>query len=115
MWVAKETVSLTTDSSGNATGYTSAFRGRLLNIVYTKDDFAAGVDFAITLEDTGLGLWTESNVNASKTVAPTQLTQDQVGADGTARDYVFNPNERVKIVVASGGDTKSGSFVVIYG
>jgi hypothetical protein len=114
------TLSITTDALGDATGYTPVLNGKILNIIYTKTDYAAGVDFAITAENSGLGLWSEANVNASKTVAPKQPTHTQVGVENdTAGDVmltdIYLTNERVKIVVDEGGDKKTGTFKVIVG
>lgn len=116
------TVTATTDGSGDATVYTPTVNGRILNVIYTKTDYADGVDFTITLEDTGIGLWTESNVNASATRSPHQLTHSQVGAEldyaaggSKVETDIWAADERVKIVVANGGATKVGVFDVIVG
>jgi hypothetical protein len=114
------TVAITTDASGDGTGYTPVVTGKIINIIYTKDDYAAGVDFAITAEGSGIGLWTESDVNSSKTVAPKQPTHNQTGTENdTAGDVqledIYLTNERVKIVVDEGGATKTGTFKVIVG
>lgn len=117
-------VSLTTDGAGAATGYTPRLKGRLHQIEYVKDPganpFAAGVDFAITGEATGVGLWTENDVNASAIRAPRLATHSQVGvaslyaAAGTAvQDKIGMANDRVKIVISSGGATKVGAFHVL--
>lgn len=118
-YAERHAVALTTDASGDATGYTPVITGRIINVIYTKTDFADTVDFTITVEGTGQGLWTEENVTASKTVAPKQALHDVVGAgvtyDGTNEIYgdVMVAKDRVKIVVAQGGDTTSGTFDVI--
>lgn len=122
MYVERHVVELTTDADGAATGYTPAVTGRVLAIHYVKDDFANGVDFAITSEATGQGIWTENDVNASTVRAPRQPTH---GQDGSAslyasggepvEDYIALAQDRVKIVVANGGDTKSGTFHVVIG
>lgn len=121
----KYTVDLTTDGSGAATGYTPVVRGAVLNVIYAKDGttpFADGVDFTITTEDTAQNVWVESNVNASKTVAPRQATHGTDGAaslyaaGGTAvQDKVFAAYERVKVVIAQGGSAKLGRFIVLVG
>lgn len=123
MYAERHQVTVTTDASGDGTGYTPVLTGQILAIIYTKPgsgNYANGVDFAITLESTGQNLWTESNVNASKTVSPRQATH---GADGVAALYaaggsaVLGPivaaQERVRVVVAQGGDTKVGTFTVV--
>jgi len=119
-YTERHAVTITTDASGDGTGYTPVVTGRIMAIHYVKTDYAAGVDFTITAEATGETIWTESNVNASATRAPRQATH---ATDGTAslyaaagepvEDYIAVAEDRVKIVVAQGGDTKSGTFHVI--
>lgn len=113
-YVERHRVSVTTDSGGDATEYTPNVRGRIVAIVYTKTDFASGVDFDISLETTGQELWDEDNVNASKTVWPKQLNDDTVGADLAGEyQHIYAANERVKIVIAEGGNAKSGTFDIL--
>ena len=113
-------VNLTTDASGDVTGYTPVVSGRVVAAIYTKTDFADGVDFTITGEDTLQTIWTESNVNAAKTVAPRQPTHSTVGvaslyaAGGEpVEDHVVVVNERIKVVIGSGGNTKTGKIEFI--
>jgi hypothetical protein len=114
----KVSVTVTTASDGTATAYTECIRGKVIAIGYAKaasGNFADGVDFTITTEDVGQGLWTDTNVNASEVVYPKQLNDGVDGADLTAiYDHVRVFNERVKIVIAQGGDTKVGTFTVYY-
>ena len=108
------TVSITTDGSGDATGFSPVVTGRIQQIAYTKDSFANGVDFTITLEDTGQNVWTELNVDATKTVNPTTAADLESGSASSLTEVgIFAASERVKIVVANGGDTLSGSFQII--
>lgn len=114
------TVSITTDASGDGTGYTPVLNGKIINIIYTKDDYAVDVDFAITAEGSGLDIWTENDVNATKTVSPKQPTHTQAGVENDSAgdvllEDIYLTNERVKIVVSNGGNTKSGTFKVIVG
>ena len=116
-------VNVQTAADGTATVYTDVVTGQVASISYVKDGgtpFDNTVDFTITTETTGQGLWTESNVTASKTVAPRQPTHDQVGgaalyaAGGTAvGGPIFACGERVKIAIAQGGNTKLGQFRVV--
>ena len=121
MFAQKKTVSVVTNGSGDATAYSEAITGRIHAIHYRKTDFANGVDFTITLESTGEGLWAQSDVNAAAKVYPRAAVHDVAGVaatlDGTRamRDAVVAVNDRVKIVVAQGGDTKSGAFDIIVG
>lgn len=118
-YAERHTVSVTTDASGDATDYSPVITGRIVSIAYAKTDFEDTADFTITAEATTQGLWTEANVTASKTVAPMQPAYSQAGAallyasGGTAVTVpIFVASDRVKIVVASGGDTKTGTFTV---
>ena len=115
----KHIVDITTDGSGNATGFTPYVTGGVLTIVYVKDGttpFTDGVDFTITLENTGLNCWTEANVNASKTVHVRVAAATAAGAASTLTEVPISAaNERVKIAIAQGGAAKLGRFFVIVG
>lgn len=119
MYARRITVPITTDGDGNATAYADVDFGLVSQIRYVKGDFADGVDFAITVNGTGEGLWTQVDVNASATRAPRQPTH---GIDGVAsvyastdavRDKIAVVNDRIKIVVAQGGAAKTGTFHII--
>ena len=113
-YVEDHTVPVTTDSGGNATAFSPVVTGRIQQIIYTKDDFANGVDFTITLEDTGQNLWTESNVNASKTVNPRTAADLESGSASVLTEVgIFAAAERVKFAIAQGGNTLSGSFQIV--
>lgn len=120
-FVQRHVVTLVTDDQGDAVGYSPVVSGRLSAIHYVKTDFADGVDFTITAEATGQNLWTDTNINASEVVAPRQPTHGQdgsaslyAGAGEPVEDKICLANDRVKIVVASGGDTKSGTFHLVF-
>lgn len=116
-------VSVTTAADGTATAYSARIRsGKISQIEYVKDGsngFANGVDFAITGEVTGIGLWTESDVNASAVRAPRQPTHSQVGvaslyaSGGTGvQAPIALGDDRIKIVIAQGGNAKVGAFYI---
>jgi len=120
MAIKRHTVEITTAADGSATAYSDVLSGRLSQIRYVKTDFADGVDFTITAEATGETLWTDTNINASETVAPRQPTHDTAGAASLyglagepVEDKIVLAADRVKIVIASGGDTKSGTFHIV--
>ncbi len=120
MFIQRHEVTITTDASGDGTGYTSALTGRIHAIRYVKTDYDNGVDFTITLEKTGEAILTGTNINATDSFYPRVPVDDEAGADalfaagGTKlRDKVAAANDRVKIVVAQGGNAKSGTFHVI--
>lgn len=119
-FVHRQVVTVTTAADGSATAYSPVLSGLLSQIRYVKTDFANGVDFTITAEATGETLWAESNVDASATRAPRQATH---GTDGVASLFASGgtavqapialANDRVKIVIAAGGDTKTGTFHIV--
>lgn len=114
----KFTVAVATIADGSATAYSPYFSGLIHSIQYVKVDYADGVDFAITVDGTGQGLWSESDVNAAATKFPRAPTHSVAGVaatyDGTRAvfDRVAVSRDRVKIVLAQGGNVKTGSFVI---
>lgn len=116
-------VSVTTASDGTATAYSPYLSGAVTAIHYIKPgsgSYTDGVDFTITAEATGETLWTESNVNASKACMPRAATHSTAGvaalyaSGGTAvNDLIRLSRDRVKIVLAQGGDSKVGAFHIV--
>lgn len=122
MHIERHVVTVTTASDGSATAYTPVITGRVLAIHYVKTDFAAGVDFTITSEATGQTIWTQVNQDSSVVKAPRQPINDGVGvaslyASGgePVEDHIYLANDRVKIVIAAGGNAKVGTFHVVIG
>lgn len=116
----RQKITITTAADGSAIALSPRLSGKIHSIHYAKTDFADGVDFAITAEATGESLWSESNVNASTVRYPRAATHSQAGvaalyaAGGTAvSDKPGIANDRVKIVIAQGGATKTGTFHVL--
>ena len=113
-------VTVATIADGTGTGFIQNVRGRIAEIIYTKVDFDNGVVFTITTEDSGQGVWAETAVNSSTSRAPMQASHDTAGAAalyagvGEAVNVpIFVANERIQIVIASGGNVKTGKFTVI--
>lgn len=122
MFIERHSVTVTTAADGSATAYSDVINGRIQTIVYVKNDFAAGVDFAITAENTGETIWSQLNVDASAVVAPRQPTHTTAGvaalyaaAGQAVNDHIALANDRVKIVITQGGNAKSGTFHIIEG
>ena len=115
MYAERHTVSLTTDASGDATGYTPNVTGRIVSIQYVKTDFADGVDFVVSGEETGLAIWTKTDVNAAVTVYPVHAAGTAAaGAASTINEQpIVLVNERIQVVVAQGGDTKTGVVHIV--
>ena len=113
-------IAVTTASDGSATACSPYLSGYIQDIQYVKTDFADGVDFTITAEAYGRTLWAENDVNAAAIRAPRQPTHSTAGvaslyaAAGTAvNERIALSRDRVKIVIASGGATKTGTFIVM--
>lgn len=115
-------VSVTTIADGSATAYSPYLSGKIAQISYIKPgsgNFDDGVDFTITAEATGQTLWTESNVNATKHAMPRGATHTTAGVasvyagtDGV-NDLIRLSRDRVKIVIAQGGNVKTGAFHIV--
>lgn len=122
-FVVTESIPVTTDASGNATVYSAnQYSGPVRTVTYTKTSFDDGSTITVTGETSGQNIWTQSNVNATATVCPRQGTHSQAGvaslyaAAGTAvQSEIYLANERIKIVIASGGNAKVGAFRVVVG
>jgi hypothetical protein len=115
----RQKITVKTAADGTATIYGTRCSGKIHSIQYVKTDFADGVDFTITADATGENILTKSDVNASAVFYPRAATHSQAGvpalyaADGTAvQDKIALGNDRVKIVIAQGGNAKSGTFHV---
>lgn len=121
MYAQRHTVELTTAADGTVIGYTPVVTGKIVSISYVKTDFANGVDFIVSGETSGLIIWDEDDVNASAVRAPRQAVHLNTSgaaalfaAGGTAiLDEIVIANERIKIAVAQGGDTKTGTVHII--
>jgi hypothetical protein len=127
MYCERHTLAATTDASGAATVYSSTVaNGRVLQVRYvpgsTPIDTAG--DIIISSEVTGVIVLDQDNIGTSAfTSAPRQATHlastgaaNLYAAGGTAvTDYVVLASERLKLVVASGGNVCSGTFYVYVG
>lgn len=117
-YVEKHTVQLTTATGGGATGYTPVVKGEIAAVRYVKHGttpFASTADFTITTEDSAQNVWVDSNINASENVYP--VVAGNLAGTGAASTLTERPvraaGERVKIVIAQGGNTKVGTFIVV--
>ena len=119
-------VTVTTDASGDAVGTIAGVHGTpldgyILSLIYTKDDFADGVDFDVVTTLGGLVAWDEDSVDASKTIHPRLQvhTNDGVAAVLTSGsepylDRIPLCGEGIEWTVANGGDSKSGTLTLLY-
>lgn len=126
MYATRYEIDLTVNSSGDATAYTSGpVTGRVLQLRYVPDGSApldTNADLTITGDVTGVAIATLSNIGTSAfTKVPRQATH---GVTGTALVYaaadavaepVYVAGERIKVVVAQGGNAKIGTLYVTVG
>ncbi len=110
-------VAVTTLADGSASAYSDVCTGKVSTVRYVKDSFDNGSTITVTSEATGETIWSEANVNASATRAPRQATHSTAGvaalyAGGGAavNDKIALANDRLKIVIAAGGNVKTGTF-----
>lgn len=126
MYPRKFEIDVLTAADGSFTGYTNEpVSGEILSLAYVKDGsnpFDNGSTMTLTSEESAQAIWAESNVNASATRAPRQATHSTVGAAalyaaaGTAvNDRIPVAQERLKLVVASGGNAKNGKLIIWVG
>lgn len=121
-FIQRFAIAVTTAADGSFTGYSERVTGRITSIRYVKDGsngFADGSSFTLTAEATGESIWSETAVNASTTRAPRQATHSTAGAASlyaaagqAITDKIALANDRVKVVIASGGNAKIGAFYV---
>lgn len=125
MYATKHVVTIAVAADGSGEGFTPVVNGRVLAISYikpTSGGYADTVDFDIATEDSAVTIWDEDNVTASKAVYPRAATHTTAGvaalyaeSGAPVLDYIPVCNERIKITVANGGISGTGTFHVIVG
>lgn len=114
-FIQRHTVAFTTTAGGAATVYSPAVTGQIQSIRYVYDDADTGADFTITAESTGQTIITVTNAGTSTVQwQPRQAIHDAAAAAVAGEyDKIALADERIKIVVAQGGATKSGTFEIL--
>lgn len=106
--------SITTDGSGDATVYLgSKLRGRVHAIKYEPGTIATGADLTIIGETTKVPVLVKANAGTSDVwyyprAIPNKNADGAAFTDVAVDIHVFQ--ERIKVVVAQGGDTKTGKI-----
>lgn len=112
---------IVTDAAGAATvylthGINSRPTGLLLVLLYTPGTIDAGADLTITGETSGIPILTVTNVgSAAKFFYPRALLNEvPTGDEGiSGTEIIPILNERIKVVVAQGGNANAGSIEAI--
>ena len=122
MGTRKHSVTLVSDADQVGTGYSGYISGYIEAIQYVKAgavNYTDGVDFTITAEATGEDIWVDTNINASEVVRPRAATHSTAGvaalyagAGVAVNDRIALGRDRVKIVLAQAGASKTGRFVI---
>lgn len=108
-------INITTNGSGAGSGsFATPVSGLLYGIEYVKGNFDDGIDFTLSAADSAITdlLYTGTNVNASAVLLP---RLDLVNNTGTAQSMYTGLIPffgTLTVAVTSGGDTKTGTFVV---
>lgn len=119
MTIRRFNVPVTVDAAGAATVYSPSISGKICQVAYVKTDYANGVDFVITADETGETIWAEDNVNATTTRSPRVPTATTAGVaalyagTGAVNTRISLDTDRVKIVIANGGVSTTGTFIII--
>ena len=96
----------------------TAILGLLHAVEWIDGDLADGVDAVLSLvrddDASDITLLTLTDANIDKVYSPRYLVQDNAGADIAATYDRHFVNGKLKLVVADGGDTKSGGCIVYY-
>ena len=109
---------IVTDASGNATVYLTHGENRkpngfLIMLKYTPGTMDTGADLTITGETSGVPIITKANAGTSTVFYNPRAFPNAVadGAAGTvATEYIPIKDERIKVVVAQGGNAGAGSI-----
>ena len=112
---------IVTDASGNATVYLTHGinrkpNGFLVALKYTPGTLATGADLTITGEDSGIPILTQADAGTSNVFYYPRALNNAVadGAAGTvATEFIPIKDERIKVVVAQGGNAGAGSIEAI--
>lgn len=126
MYIERHEVSITTATDGSGTGYTPIVSGLVQAIRYVPDGttpYDTGVDVTVTGDVSAIPVITVTDMGTgAANLYPRAATVTILNAaalyaaGGTAvLDQIPVASERIKIVLAQGGNTKVGKFHVYIG
>lgn len=115
MKLSRFTVNVTTDDQGDAVAYSPQCNGLVRTVEYvrpTSGGLDAATDIDIIADVSGAVIWTNDDLSDSKVIHPLAQAQDNTGADIVgAYAPICLADERIKITVANGGNSLSGTFI----
>lgn len=121
MFIQRVDIPLVTIADGSCTALSPVLSGRVLAVIYTKNNFTDGANLTVTANVTGEPIVTLTAPNATAIRYPRVGVHDATGAaatlDGThaMREPVALANDQVKVVVAAGGNATLGTMTVVLG
>lgn len=126
MYIERHEVSITVDASGDGTGYTPIVSGFVRAIRYVPDGTApydTNGDVVITGDVSGVPILTVTNMGTSAlTLSPraavvgvTNVAALYAAAGTGVTDLIPVAAERIKVVIAQGGNAKTGKFHIYIG
>lgn len=121
MSIKVEKITITTDAAGDTTVYSGDFVGLLHELIYVPGTLATGADLTITDDVTGAAIITITNGGtAAVRLAPRVPTVDATNAASLYADTGEPVNDRMaivgrlKVVVAEGGNAKTGTLYIVW-
>lgn len=122
MQVSRFEVPMTTNSGGNASGFTPNFSGELLavHLIVPGSGGISGGNIAVTSEATGEPVLSLANQSASSFNYPRAATQTVTGAaslyasgGAAVNDRIALGDDRLKIAVTAGGNGKAVTVIAL--
>lgn len=116
----KVSTAIVTNASGVATVYLGTkLRGYLVALNYYPGTLDTGADLTVTAETSGAPILTKVNLGTGNSwLYPRALPTNANSATGplgtVPSERIPLVNERIKVVVAQGGNTLTGSIEAIY-
>jgi hypothetical protein len=113
-------IAITTDASGAATVYLgSVLRGYLVALNYRPGTLDTGADLTVTAETSGAPILAKSNMGTGNSfLYPRALPTNANSATGplgtVPSERIPLVRERIKVVVAGGGNVLTGSIEATY-
>ncbi len=105
---------ITTASDGSATQLFDVTSGYVHSIRVVDTDITNTANVTITVERTGQNILIDGDFGATQTFYPRTLEQlDTDGSNLSTHTRVALANDRVKLVLAAGGDTKSAIVYIV--